>query len=212
VTLRSCTVRCLQVTLRFLNPVWGAPLDGLVVDVGCRIGGLSKTIGECLRASEIYGMNIDEQALVEVEHKGAMVCNINRQAEWVPCGDAFFDSVCSFGGLDYFTTWDWSLRAICRVRRSGGYVCTSVPNLISYDTRLAVLLGYQPRDEGTPSEVLAGVHPGISAVGECPGGHINAVATGTFRTSGVPGLCGSCYPCIKRYRVNNPPTCIHLMT
>jgi len=177
---RSFTVHCIPEMLDLLAPLRSAVQGGRIVDLGCGFGGLSKTIGEFLCASEIYGVDIDEEALDEARCKGVVAFKVDVHVDRLPFDDAFFDLVCSFGVFDYFPTWDWPLREVYRVLRPGGYVCISLPNLGSWHNRLALLLGYQPRDVEVSTEILAGVHPRYVRRGERPVGHIHTVTTKAF--------------------------------
>jgi SAM-dependent methyltransferase len=153
---RSATAFAMGDLSRALEEI---PPEGVrrVLDIGCGFGGLSKLIGETLGAEEIHGIDIDGDALVEAAKKGVVTTRVEIGREPLPYPDEHFDVVASFGMLDYLPAFDPAVREIYRVLRPDGYALVSLPNLASWNNRLALLIGYQPRDVEISQEALVGV-------------------------------------------------------
>ncbi|MGH2768715.1 MAG: methyltransferase domain-containing protein [Candidatus Methylomirabilales bacterium] len=152
-----------------------------MLDMGCGFGGLSMAMGKRLGMNEVHGVDIDVDALAEAEQKGVKASRCEVGKDRLPYPDNSFDLLTSFGMLDYLPFFDDAMREIFRVIKPEGYVVVSLPNLASWYNRLALLLGYQPRDIEVSREVVPGIHPYYRKRGSEPTGHIHAVTTGAFR-------------------------------
>jgi SAM-dependent methyltransferase len=83
--------------------------------------------------------------------------------------------------LDYLPDFDPAIEEMARLTRPGGYVLISLPNLASWHNRLALLLGYQPRDVEISQRFLVGAHPTYRQRNDRPVGHIHTATTAAFR-------------------------------
>lgn len=170
---RSATAHMLDDTYRALHRINGTSLARLL-DIGCGFGGLTRLVGEHLGISELYGIDLDAEALKEAQSKGVVTCHLDVGREPLPFPEEHFDLVMSFGMLDYLPFYDPFLREVHRVLRPGGMVLISLPNLASWHNRLFFLLGYQPRDVEVSREKLVGVHPWYRR-DDKPTGHIHTI-------------------------------------
>ena len=82
------------------------------------------------------------------------------------------DLITAFEIIEHLINPDHMLREAYRVLRKGGYLLLSTPNLASWANRIAMLLGYQPYNVETSTEIYAGVL--IKWKGLRPIGHIRA--------------------------------------
>ena len=130
-----------------------------MLDLGCGYCGLTHYIATNLKIPDIYGVDIDEIRLEQAKLKGINTCNIDLNNARLPFSDGFFDLVTSFGALDHLVYFDNHLRESFRVLSKGGYLILAMPNLASYLNRIALLLGYQPRDVEVSRELSPGILP-----------------------------------------------------
>jgi ubiquinone/menaquinone biosynthesis C-methylase UbiE len=66
--------------------------------------------------------------------------------------------VTTFGVLDHLKNVEAAIAEAHRVLRSGGHLVVSTTNLSSWVNRIALLLGYQPRNLEISKKELFGVH------------------------------------------------------
>jgi SAM-dependent methyltransferase len=175
---RSCTSHSLPVVGQVLREALaGARPDGLL-DVGCGYGGVAAGLAELLGASDVHGVDLDPDVVDEAGGKGVEVRCVDV-SEGLPYDDVRFDLVTCFGVLDYLPLFDEAVRELWRVLRPGGVVAVSLPNLASWHNRLALVLGYQPRDVEICSVRAVGIAPYYSST--TPVGHIHVPTTRAFR-------------------------------
>ena len=159
------------------------PLDGTaahaILDVGCGYGALSCLVGEYLQATEVHGVDIDDRVVEGARAKGVLVVATDAGSEPLPYEDGTFDFVMSLGMMDYLVSFDGLIREMNRVLRPGGHVLIALPNLGSWNNRLALAFGYQPRDVEISSELLVGV-PKRPYPGKRPAGHIHVPTVRAF--------------------------------
>ena len=175
---RSCTSHSLPVVTRVLRDVLDGCRPGAMLDVGCGYGGVGAGLGSALGAAEVHGVDVDPDVIAEAEGKGVKARCVDVQAG-LPYGDATFDLVSCFGVLDYMPLFDGVVRELSRVLRPQGLVAISLPNLASWHNRLALALGYQPRDVEICSTRAVGIAPYYAS--NTPVGHIHAATTRAFR-------------------------------
>lgn len=148
-----------------------------LLDIGCGFGGLAALVGELVGAREVNGVDIDDRVAEEARSKGIDFRRSDAGTEPLPYPDDYFDMIMSLGMMDYLSIFDGMIREMNRVSVHGGAVLVSLPNLGSWNNRLALLLGYQPRDVEISNEVLVGV--ASRYVGQ-PAGHIHVPTVRAF--------------------------------
>jgi SAM-dependent methyltransferase len=175
---RSCTSHSLPVVARVLREVLAGTRPDAMLDVGCGYGGVGASLRAELGAAEVHGVDVDPDVIDEATGKGVRARCVDATVG-LPYDDAFFDLVSCFGVLDYMTWFDGIICEMARVLRPNGVVAISLPNLASWHNRLALALGYQPRDVEICSMRTVGTAPYYTS--SEPVGHIHAPTTRAFR-------------------------------
>jgi SAM-dependent methyltransferase len=177
---RSTTAHMLRDLKLALEPLHHAGIQRML-DIGCGFGGVARFVGMHLGVNDIRGLDRDLSVLAEARAKGVAAELADLAAEPLPHLDGAFDLVTSFGMLDYFADFDVVIQEMRRVLRARGYAMISLPNLAGWQNRIALLLGYQPRDVEVSKEFVVGVHPHYRTQKPSPVGHIHTVTTAGFR-------------------------------
>jgi SAM-dependent methyltransferase len=168
--VRSRTSHSLEDLRDSLSPIVGEPIEQLL-DIGCGYGGLPALVGEYVSAKQVHGLDIDRRVEQEAKSKNVDVVIQDADEQGLPYSDGQFDMVMTLGMMDYLVSFDRLIREINRVSPTGGWVLVTLPNLGSWHNRLALLMGYQPRDVEISAEILPGIARGYA--GEEPAGHIH---------------------------------------
>jgi len=136
----------------------------VLMDLGCGYGLLTLIVADFIGVEKVYAIDIDGQRLsfldkmkgrssakevIVLNHDFCKPINIDERVQLVT----------SFGSLEHITCWDEVLENVRNVLVDGGYFLVSMPNLGSWVNRLALLLGYQPRDLEISRKKLYGVAP-----------------------------------------------------
>ena len=140
------------------------------LDLGCSNGRITEIIAKVVNAKEVYGIDIDSNALEEARSRGIKTFNLDLSKDRFPLNDDSVDLITAFEVIEHLANPDNMLREAFRVLRKGGYLLLSTPNLASWVNRITFLLGYQPYNVEVSIEILAGV-PIKHAK---PSGHIRA--------------------------------------
>lgn len=155
-------------------------LEGKVkrlLDLGCKDGKVTCRLREMLKVDEVYGVDIDGEALLATKQRGIRTSRVDLNEDKLPFPDGFFDLVTCLEVIEHLLDPDNMLKEVHRVVREGGWLLVSTPNLASWTNRLSILLGYQPYNVEVSTEIVAGV-PYRKGVFGTPAGHIRAF---TFR-------------------------------
>lgn len=115
-----------------------------MLDVGCGSRGLTEAIMKAVDAKEVYGLDINIEALVEAESKGIRCLPLDIEDQQIPLPDNQFDFVTMIEVLEHLTNPLNSLLEIHRVLRPRGLFLTSTPNLGSWRNRITFLFGKYP--------------------------------------------------------------------
>lgn len=116
---------------------------GVFLDIGCSDGKFSMEFATKVGAEEIYGVDINELALVEAQKKGIKVVKADLNSR-IPLPTSFFDVILSNQTWEHLINPDNLLEEGYRLLKPGGYLYISVPNLGSLHNRLLMLFGWQP--------------------------------------------------------------------
>jgi SAM-dependent methyltransferase len=176
---RSCTCWSLPTVVRTLRQALSGRPPGRILDVGCGYGGVAAALRDALGADEVHGIDIDAAVVQEATAKGVEVTVRDAAAQGLPYDDGTFGLVTCFGMLDYLPCFDGVVADISRVLTPDGVVAVSLPNLASWHNRLALLLGYQPRDVEFSALGVFGVAPAYGR--SLPVGHIHTTTATAFR-------------------------------
>ena len=150
-----------------------------LLDVGCGYGGVAATLRDDLGIREAYGIDIDPRVVEEATAKGVRATCADIADQGLPYDDDQFDVVTCFGMLDYLPWFDTAIAEMSRVLVPSGVIAVVLPNLASWHNRLALLLGYQPRDVEFCSIRAVGLAPFYSST--TPVGHLHTPTTRAFR-------------------------------
>src|SRR5713226_6664929 len=174
---RSATTTHIWDFERALQPLHERGIRSML-DIGCGFGGLSRFAADYLAVSEVHGLDVDPTVIDEARTKGvdARLCDVSKDP--LPFDDESLDVVISLGMMDYLPTFDAMMLEMHRVLTPGGYVLVALPNLGSRHNRLALLMGYQPRDVELSTKWNTGMLP---RYGHEPIGHIHAPTVRAFR-------------------------------
>jgi len=170
-----------------------------MIDLGCGDGEITLMFKEELKAREVYGVDIDEQAVALARKRGIEAYIADLSKDSLPFPNEFFDLVLSLEVIEHLANPDNMLKEAYRVLRKGGYLLISTPNLASWINRLLLLLGYQPYNVEVSTEAVIGVLYSKGVFGS-PAGHIRAFTLRALKgiltrygfrimkTSGAPGV------------------------
>jgi len=176
----SYTLHAMDMLIPVLEYLRGKGIK-VFMDLGCGYGLLTFIVADFIGVEKVYFVDIDVERLsllnnkirsrssvkevILLNHDFCKPVDINEKVQLVT----------SFGSLEHVTCWDDVLEDVNNVLVNGGYFLVSMPNLGSWVNRLALLLGYQPRDLEISKKKLYGVAP--------PYGHevIGHVKVATFK-------------------------------
>lgn len=176
---RSCTSSNLPEVVDALSDAMAGARPRALLDVGCGYGGIAASLGDALRVTEVHGVDIDPAVMDEARAKGVDAVRADVGSSPLPYADGSFDLLTCFGMLDYLPWYDVALHEFSRVLTAGGVVAVALPNLASWHNRVALLLGYQPRDVEICSVRTVGVAPLYRSTR--PVGHLHSPTTRAFR-------------------------------
>jgi len=115
-----------------------------IVELGCGEGSILLTIARAFGAKEVYGVDINEEALKKARAKGIKVAKVDLNKEPLPFPSEFFDIVLMQEVIEHLTNPDNAIEETYRILKPKGYFLISTPNLAWWVNRLALLFGYQP--------------------------------------------------------------------
>lgn len=129
-----------------------------ILDVGCGRGGFASALGAHLGAEAIYGIDVDPESRKVADSRGIETFDVDVESDPIPLGDRSVDLVVSFGLIEHLRYYDHLFEETDRVLKDGWF-WVSTPNLGSWLNRLALLMGYQPRNVEVSRQRAAGTLP-----------------------------------------------------
>jgi SAM-dependent methyltransferase len=196
---RSCTSFNLPDVRDALSDAVAGSRPRALLDVGCGYGGVAADLGDALDVAAVHGVDIDGAVIDEARAKGVDAVEADVGSSPLPYPAGMFDLVTCFGMLDFLPWYDVAVREFSRVLVPGGIVAVALPNLASWHNRVALLLGYQPRDVEFCSVRTVGIAPFYRSV--TPVGHVHTATTRAFREFMV--LMGFDEVCTRAIRPRN---------
>jgi len=116
-----------------------------VLELGVGDGSIVKQIVETLGIHcDIYGVDIDEDALKLAKGKGILVSRADLNEDKLPYPDNYFDLVIMEEVIEHLINPDNAIKEVHRVLKPRGLLVISTPNLGWWVNRLVLLLGFQP--------------------------------------------------------------------
>ncbi len=116
----------------------------VLLDLGCGDGAFVALIREKTKVSEVFGVDISEEAARKAKERGIEAIPLNIDEQDLPFTDNSFDIVFCGELIEHLFDPDHLLQEIRRVLKPGGLCILTTPNLSSWVNRIALLLGYQP--------------------------------------------------------------------
>jgi ubiquinone/menaquinone biosynthesis C-methylase UbiE len=122
----------------------------MLLDCGCGDGDLTMRAARIVEATEIYGLDIDSEAVKKARRRGinASKSDLNQR---FPFEDGFFNVVFSHQVLEHLNNVDNFVKEVYRVLKPKGYAVISSENLASWHNIFSLLLGYQDFSSQGPS-------------------------------------------------------------
>jgi ubiquinone/menaquinone biosynthesis C-methylase UbiE len=149
-----------------------------MIDLGCGYGGLTTYVAKYLNIDNVYGVDLDDERLSYARSRCVKTYKLDLNRDRLPFPDGFFDLVVSFGALEHLVYFDNFFSESFRVLTKDGHIIIAMPNLGSYVNRIALLLGYQPRDVEISFKFPPGILP-FHARGFV--GHIHSATLGAVK-------------------------------
>ncbi|WP_083494627.1 class I SAM-dependent methyltransferase [Pyrodictium occultum] len=115
--------------------------DSKLLDIGCGDGSLTILIANKLKVSEIYCIDVDENALSIANKKGIITFKLDISRDDLPFPENTFDLCLMLDVIEHLENPDHALREAYRVLKRGGYLLITTPNMASWYNRLLLLLG-----------------------------------------------------------------------
>lgn len=115
---------------------------GRLLDIGCSTGQWAlfwKNNGW-----ESYGIDVNNENVSQAEKLGikTKLCDLNSQQ--IPFADNYFDVIIAGEVIEHLVDTDSFVRNLFRCLKIGGYLLITTPNLVSFENRLRMLLGFYP--------------------------------------------------------------------
>jgi len=116
------------------------------LDLGCGDGAFTGAIARIVGASEVFGIDIDDESLQKLP---AWISGLKFNLEMLdkmrlPFEDNYFDLVTAVETIEHLSHGDYLMMEVQRVLKAGGYFLLTTPNLASWINRLLLAFGYQP--------------------------------------------------------------------
>jgi len=117
------------------------PSSSRLLDIGCSTGDLTVHIANKLGITQIFGVDIDEEALKQARAKGVTAYLVDVSREKLPFAENFFEVVLMLDVIEHIENPDHAIREAYRVLKRGGFLILTTPNLTSWYNRVLILLG-----------------------------------------------------------------------
>jgi len=118
---------------------------GPYLDIGCNDGYITRIVAQKAKASEVYGIDIDENLLSLSRKRGikTILWDLNEKKE-LPFMDNYFGIITCLETIEHVESPDFVLKEIYRLLKINGFAIISTPRLDSIYTIISLLLGFQP--------------------------------------------------------------------
>jgi len=139
--------------------------DGVVLlDLGCGDGSSTMLVAKHIGASEVFGIDIDDEKLKKAGERGIIAYKANLNSKF-PLDNESVDVVFTNQVIEHLIDVDNFVKEIYRVLRTEGYAIVCTENLASWHNIFALILGDQPYSGPYVStKFVIGRHPLHSCV------------------------------------------------
>lgn len=115
-----------------------------LLDIGCGDGTFTILLKESLKAKEVAGIEISQEAIAAAKEKGITAYHLDIDKSPFPFANDYFDVVYCGEIIEHVFDTDHLLNEVHRILKPDGIAILTTPNLAGWPNRLALLLGYQP--------------------------------------------------------------------
>lgn len=115
-----------------------------ILDIGGGTGELSLLLGKSCNASEVYCIDILEEAVEIARSRGIKALTVNVDKEPLPFEMDSLDAIFCGEVIEHLLDPDHLLDEIFRVLKPNGIAVLTTPNLAVWYNRIVMLFGFQP--------------------------------------------------------------------
>jgi len=115
------------------------------MDIGSGDCALTKDIKDRIDPGEVLVVDIKEELIDTAKSLGMTAYVQDLDTKPLPAESDSIDFITCFETIEHLYNTDHLLSEINRILKTGGYLVLSTPNLASWDNRLKILFGFQPR-------------------------------------------------------------------
>ena len=115
-----------------------------ILDIGCDQGKITQLLGKVTNASEVYGIDNNEESVKLTAQRGIKAFKLDIDRESLPFQNNSFDGIFCGELIEHLKDTDNLLDEIYRVLKPSGIAIITTPNLAAWYNRIALLLGFQP--------------------------------------------------------------------
>jgi|WetSurMetagenome_2_1015567.scaffolds.fasta_scaffold105919_2 methionine biosynthesis protein MetW len=116
----------------------------MFLDIGCGDGFLTELLSEALQAAHVYGVELSTEGVTSSKARGIECLQFDFDGTDIPYKDNLFDFIFCGAVIEHLFDPDHFLDEIYRMLTPKGHALIVTPNLASWRSRFAMLLGYQP--------------------------------------------------------------------
>jgi methionine biosynthesis protein MetW len=115
-----------------------------ILELGCGNGSIISSVAQDLNTTSLFGVDINEKALLEAAKKGIITHRIDLNSDFLDYPNNSFDIILMEEVIEHLVNPDHALEETFRLLKNGGYLLITTPNLGWWLNRVALLIGYQP--------------------------------------------------------------------
>jgi len=114
------------------------------LDLGCGDCSLTHYVAECVKAKQVYCVDVDYGSLRKASLLGYRTYKLDLNIDKLPFENEYFGIVTAFDIIEHLMSPDNMLSEAYRSLREGGFFLLSTPNITSWYNRVLMLLGEPP--------------------------------------------------------------------
>ncbi|RKY29994.1 MAG: hypothetical protein DRP74_07840 [Candidatus Omnitrophota bacterium] len=152
------------------------------LDLGCGDGSFTLKVTNLVKAKEVIGVDISDQALSRARGKGIKTFKVDLETDSLPFINDYFDLITAIEVVEHLRTVDNLLTEAFRVLKPRGFLVIATPNLGSWINRLLLLFGYQPMHTEPSKKYHVGLPIRNVKEKSSYAGHVNLMTTKALRS------------------------------